>query len=294
MKRIVFKTLKVILVIFIISIIGLLIAFYRFSTPKPDKKIKEDFKELGVKPKIEYRTFKDFKVREIYIKSTSEEKNVPTVVFVHGTPGSATDFTKYLTDSTLRSNVNMLAYDRVGFGMSSAGETQNSIAFDVSLLEELVKDLNPKNTILVGYSYGGPIVLATKEKFKDIVLLAPAVHADVEPMPAILNVYKWEGTRWMVPKIWKSAAIEKMSHKDELRKYDSLWVEQKSPITVMQGKGDRIVPYENTLYLEGKFPKEQISIITLGNAGHSLIWSRFNEIKQELLRIIAKGNKSVD
>ncbi|WP_196889405.1 alpha/beta fold hydrolase [Aureivirga sp. CE67] len=290
MKRTIIKTLKVIFILIIIVFIGLVIAFYQFSTPKPDKKIMKDFQELGVKPKIQYCTFKDFKVREVYVKSTSEEKNIPTIVFVHGTPGSATDFKKYMTDSTLRSKVNMLSYDRVGFGMSSAGETQNSIAFDVSLLEEILKEykLKPENTILAGYSYGGSIVLATKEKFKEIVLLAPAVHADVEPMPAMLNVYKWESTRWMVPKIWKSAAIEKMSHKDELRKYDSIWIDQKSPITVMQGTGDKIVPYENTLYLEEKFPKEQLTVITLGNAGHSLIWSRFSEIKQELLRIIAK------
>ena len=288
MKRTVFKILKVVGIIGILGFIGLVIAFYQFSKPKSTARIVSDFEKLGLVPEVRELPFRGFKVREILMKSTGNSAEVPTLVFVHGTPGSALDFKKYMTDSVLLSKANMIAYDRVGFGVSNAGETQNSIAFDVSLLKEVTKSLDSKNTILVGYSYGGPIALASQEEYKDIVLLAPAVCATVEPMPAILNIYKWKATRWMVPKIWESAAIEKMSHKKELLKYDSVWLDQKSPITVIQGTTDRIVPYGNTLYLEKKFPQNQLSVVTLKDVGHGLVWSRFAEIKKELLLRIEK------
>ena len=68
------------------------------------------------------------------------------------------------------------------------------------MLNDVLKNLDKNKTIVVGYSYGGPIALAVKSsKYKSIVLVAPAVYSKVEPMPWMLNFYKWKATRWLVP-----------------------------------------------------------------------------------------------
>ena len=87
----------------------------------------------------------------------------------------------------------------------------------------VLKDLPKNKTVVVGYSYGGPIVLADTTRYKKAVLLAPAVFSSREVMPWLLNFYKWEVTRWMVPPIWKQAAKEKLSHKNDLKVFEKHW-----------------------------------------------------------------------
>ncbi len=128
-----------------------------------------------------------------------------------------------MTDSIVRTKFNMLSYDRVGYNFNDATLAQQSLSFEVAVLSDLLSTLNAEKTILVGYSYGGPIVLAVKEKYKQTVLLAPAVYSEVEPMPFMLHFYTWKITRWLVPHVWKSASLEKITHKSELQKYEQDW-----------------------------------------------------------------------
>ncbi|PCH51807.1 MAG: hypothetical protein COC22_05110 [Flavobacteriaceae bacterium] len=277
------KLLKIFGIIFLILFTVLIVLFYRFSTPKSDKKIINEFAESKSQVYITKHTFKEFKYR---VLETQKEIDtlLPTIVFVHGSIGSALDFKQYLFDVDLNKKANLISYDRIGYGTQQTGNVQESIAFETGLLEDLIKNLNKKNTILVGYSYGGPIVLASKNKYKKIILLAPAVYSKVEPMPWALNLYKWKATRWLIPKIWKAASKEKLTHKKDLQNFETTWNENPSKIISIHGNNDWIVPYENSIYLKEKIPSQQFDLVTLNNAGHGLVWSHFNEIKSVLLQ----------
>ena len=278
------KVLKIISAILIVLLIAVYFLFVNFSSPKSNDEIHELFIEAGVETFIGVNTYKEFKYRTVSVSKEIDTTKI-TLVFVHGAIGSSIDFKTYMTDSLMRTKFNMVSYDRVGYNYNNETLAQKSLKFEVDVLKDFIKNLNPKKTILIGYSYGGPIVLAIKEKYKQIVLLAPAVYSKVEPMPFMLNFYKWKATRWLVPKVWKSASVEKMTHKYELQKYEGNWKISPSQIISIHGDSDGIVPYENSLYLKKQFPENQFTLKTINKAGHSLVWSNFEFIKNELLKL---------
>ncbi len=261
--------------------VGLYISFVVFSTPKSDKKVLKKFKNAIVQPTLTYQEYKGFRYRKL---TMIHNVNLPTLVFVHGTIGSSTDFKKYMTDSTLLSKANMISFDRIGYNYKDKNEVQQSIAFERDLLEDMIKNLDKKKTIIVGYSFGGPIVLSVKNTYKKLILLAPQVYSKAEKMPFMLQLYRWKLTRWLVPKVWKQASKEKLTHAQDLANFDKKWTDTKNTILCIQGNKDGIVPYKNSLFLQRVFPKNQFELVTLEGAGHGLVWSRFKEIKSQILK----------
>jgi len=282
--KLVKKVSKIILTVLMLLLITVYLLFVNFSSPKSDEEIHQTFKEVEVPLFIAKNTFEGFKYRTVSVQKVIDTSKA-TLVFVHGAIGSAIDFKNYMIDSLMRAKFNMVSYDRVGYNYDDSTLAQKSLKFEVAVLKDFSKNLHPKNTILVGYSYGGPIVLAMKEKYKDIVLLAPAAHSVVEPMPFMLNFYKWKLTRWLVPHVWKSASLEKISHKRELQKYEHNWKMNPSNIIAIHGDSDGIAPYGNSLFLKGQFPEKQFKLRTINDAGHSLVWSNFEFIKKEFLKL---------
>ncbi len=279
--RLLKKILKITLIIITLLFITLYVAFYQLTKPKPQKNGLEGFPTELSKLLITTEKFKGFEYRHISIQ---RHDTLPTLVFVHGTIGSGFDFKYYLRDSLLLENANMIAYDRIGYNYNDKNDVQESIAFEAEMLDHIID--NRKNVILVGYSYGGPIVLASKKDVKKIVLLAPAVYSEVEPMPFLIYFFKWKITRWLVPPIWKQASKEKISHKADLKKFEDSWSNTKNTVISIHGNKDKIVPYENSLFLERQFPKEQFELITIRNGSHSLVWTHKKVIKEELLKLL--------
>ncbi|MCF6182688.1 alpha/beta fold hydrolase [Lutibacter sp.] len=283
MKKRLKQVLKIIGFLILAVIILVIVQFYRFSNPKSDVAIFKTFKKHNVPVFIEKKEFKSFDYRVLSTQKVIDT-NKTTIVFIHGSIGSALDFKKYMLDSILRKKSNLITYDRIGYGIYQTGNVQESIAFEKEMLEDLTRNLNPKKTILVGYSYGGPIAMASKKKYKKIILLAPAMYSSEEKMPWLLNFYKWKITRWLVPKTWQAASKEKLSHKADLQYFEKLWNENPSTIICIQGADDWIVPYQNSLLLQQQISPEKFKLVTLKNAGHGLVWTNFKEIKQVLIQ----------
>ncbi len=277
------KVIKIIVILFFLILVGVYVAFRIFTAPKSDEKVLKAYGTSKITPVLTKEVYEDFDFRKLTVKSND---SLPTMVFVHGTIGSLHDFSKYMTDSLLQLKSNMVAYDRVGYNYKDKNHVQESIAFERDMLKSVIKDIPADKVILVGYSYGGPIALSVKKKVRDIVLLAPAVHSKVEPMPWMINFYKWKATRWLVPRIWKEASKEKLSHQEDLKSFESDWDQTPNKVTSIHGNGDWIVPYENSKMLEDQFPKHQFELITIPKASHGLVWTNFEVIKKELLKIL--------
>lgn len=274
------KVLKITSITFFILLVGFYIAFVQFTNPKSNKEVLKKYENSIIKPVISYDTLNGLKYRKISLKTND---TLPTLVFVHGTVGSLNDFNKYLSDSLLQSKFNMLAYDRIGYNFNDKNPVQESIALERLHLQQVLKSLPKNKTILIGYSYGGPIVLSIKERVKKVILLAPAVYSKVEPMPWIVKLYKYNVVRWFVSYVWQQAAKEKMSHPKDLQNFESNWKTTPNKITAIHGTADWIAPLSNSEFLERQFSKEQFKLIRLKNVGHGLVWSNFNQIKKYLV-----------
>jgi pimeloyl-ACP methyl ester carboxylesterase len=284
MRNFLKKAAKLIGAIFFGLLIVLLILIYVFFKPKSDKEIRGFFEESNLNIKIDYENFQN-KIFRVVSTRKKIDTTLPNLLFVHGSPGSAMDFKQYLLDKDLNAKANLIAFDRQGYNLESVGDIQ-SILFEAALLNYVTSKLDAKKTILVGYSYGGPVALASKKNYKKIVLCAPAVYSEVEPMFWFLNFYKWKATRWLMPDLLKAAAKEKLQHRTDLKTIEQNWNQNPSDIYVIHGDKDWIVPYENSLFIQKQFPEEQFKLITLNEASHDLIWSRFEEVKKELIKVI--------
>lgn len=275
------KVFKILGLIVFSGVVILYFLFYYFTKPKSDEAIQEMFQEASEVVQLEHKNFRGFTYRKLTIKNND---SLPTMVFVHGAIGSCVDFFEYMIDNELSINYNFISYDRIGYNYKDKNEVQESIAFERDMLQDITKNLNKSKTILVGYSYGGPIALADTTSYKKIILLAPAVYSKVEPMPWMINLYKWKATRWLVPDVWKSASKEKMTHREDLQNFENNWNINKNKIVSIHGDSDAIVPLDNSLYLQNHFPEQQFELLTIPNAGHGLVWSEFETIKEIFLK----------
>ena len=78
--------LKILGGLVVLILVVLIVMFYRFSTPKTDVKIEQEFSESNVNVYIKHEDFKNFTYRLI----TTQEKLdslLPTIVLIHGSIG---------------------------------------------------------------------------------------------------------------------------------------------------------------------------------------------------------------
>ncbi len=284
-RRLIKKIFKIIGWTFLVVFVILTYLVYSFTSPKSNAEIEGKFEDSAFKPALSTEIFKGKEVRLIRMQHAIDTL-LPTLFFVHGSPGSAMDFQRYFKDSTLNNLANIISYDRIGYGTSNTGNVLESLEEEVNLLHQLLKDLNTPKVILIGYSYGGTVVMASEKEFKKKIILAAAVRGDLEPMFWAINLYKWNLSRPLVPKVFRGASIEKLRHVMELPGYEKKWNVSPSNVLSIHGKEDFIVPYQNSLFLKQLFEPSKFSLISIEEGNHSLIWSNFDEIKMALVNSI--------
>lgn len=283
--RIVKKILKIILFVISTLFIVLLISAHIFLKPASNEKVIEKLSKGFVKPYITINTYKAYDYRVIHMQKYLDT-TLPTLIFVHGSPGSSLDYKRYLTDSVLNKTANLIAYDRVGYGQTNLGEIQGTLSFELEILHDLIKEIPENNIILLGYSYGGPVILASNKNYKYKISLASAVVGEFEPMFGILNVYKWKLTKPLIPAMFRAAAKEKFAHLTDFPKYKDKWNLSSSKIVNIHGDKDFIVPYKNSTYLEKTIDSNKFTMVTIKGGGHDLIWTNFELIKSEILKTL--------
>ncbi|MEB9507353.1 alpha/beta hydrolase [Bacillus anthracis] len=87
-------------------------------------------------------------------------RNNPPIIFLHGGPGTP-DMNRdieYFSQLTQK-GYDVYVYDQIGSGLSDRLDNPNkySIQRDVDNLEEIRKEINAENIILIGHSYGGEV-----------------------------------------------------------------------------------------------------------------------------------------
>lgn len=101
----------------------------------------------------------------------------PAIVLVHGLPGCAYDWTP-LPERLAARGRRVIVYDRVGYGYSSPRGAESDYTYEHNATElmELLAALDLTDATLVGWSYGGGVViragLRDRERIGGLVLLA--------------------------------------------------------------------------------------------------------------------------
>jgi pimeloyl-ACP methyl ester carboxylesterase len=115
----------------------------------------------------------------------------PTVVLIHGLPGTAEDFERV---TPLLGGYRTIAIDRPGFGYSTGGY----VPFERQLttIHELLAKLHVTRPIVVGHSYGGTIALGYTERYpSDVRALVLVDAAAAGERPGALERLQAHGTQ---------------------------------------------------------------------------------------------------
>ncbi|MCF6212929.1 MAG: alpha/beta hydrolase [Flavobacteriaceae bacterium] len=253
-----------------------------------DKEVIKSFKKAAKTPIIYYTNYKGKPMR--YIASKPFDSKLPTLLFLHGAPGSSSDFYRYLKDSILNTKANLISMDRLGYGYSNYGIAETSITEQAESAFHILGENKVKDAIVIGWSYGGTIaaklVALHPELIKHAVLIAPAISPADEKYFILGKVAKWGLTRWMVPKAFRVAEDEKLAHAAELKLMLPDWQKIQRPVTYYQGDKDKIVPFANAQFIRDKMPASLLNQITIKGGSHFIVFKNYELIKTELLRII--------
>ncbi len=272
-----------------IYILLMIISTACVSFRESDRKVFRKFKKTTLTPKIYRIPFEERELR--YIAAKEIDTQLPTILFIHGAPGSAGNYFRYLKDLSLGEKANLITVDRLGYGYSDHGNSETSIEKQAESIFAIAKKHQIDDLVLVGWSYGVPIAAKMAYKFREVkhsVLVAGAISPKDEKFFGIAKMATWKLTKWMVPKSLKIANEEKLAHVEELTKMLDDWGQIQSSITYYHGTKDNIVPYENMNFIKSMVSDTILKAVVLKDMNHFVLSKKFDTVKNELLEILDK------
>lgn len=217
--------------------------------------------------------------------------SLPTLFFVHGSPGSWDAFEKYMQDTALLQKFRMVSIDRPGFGFSSFGKARNLEAQSRLIGPLLGIIQNGKPVFAVGHSLGGPMVLRLcidyPQSFAGLVLLAASVSPQLEKPEKWRPVLFKTPLNYLVPGAMRPANEELWYLKTDLRKMEPELRQIIVPIWILHGDKDPLVPVENVKFIQQQCSNAKPMRTTIiPGANHFIPWQHFQEIRAVLLSLL--------
>ena len=226
---------------------------------------------------------------QIHYIATGQEIN-PTLIFIHGSPGSWDAFKKYLADPLLLQKYHMIAIDRPGFGHSNFGKAEN-LRTQSLRIRAFLKIIDIKKPIaLIGHSLGGPLIveiaIRNPNDYKHLVILSGSIDPDAEKKEKWRNFINKKPFRYLIPGALRPANDELWWLKQDLVDMKPFLKEVTCPITLIHGTKDRLVPFSNVGFMQKEFiNSKDIHIIAIDKADHFIPWSHFEIIRNALLAL---------
>lgn len=218
------------------------------------------------------------------------DRNNSSILFIHGTPGSAKGFQTYYEDENLQKTYHMVSVDRLGFGESSK-KSEDSLSIHAESIIGLMESKWPeKKFTCLGHSYGVPVCLEMfslrPELFNAGVMLAGAVN----PNRKILRWYNYWANTWFI-KLFLSRGFENSNDemkglREELYKLEKKLSQIEKKILIIHGQKDKIVPFEDSQYLKDQLVKAELKVLTPEKMGHMFLWNQRDYVKSELVTFV--------
>jgi pimeloyl-ACP methyl ester carboxylesterase len=216
--------------------------------------------------------------------------SLPTLVFIHGSPGSWMNYMKYMWDSAMRKKFRIVAIDRPGFGYSDFGKAAHLQQQCQVILPVLEKLKSNQPMFLAGHSMGGPIAIKlaadNPSLFKTVVIIAGAIDINQETKETWRKIMNAKPMYWALPGAFGPSNTELLYLKNDLVQLQNDFKNITCNILFVHGDKDTWVPIKNIAY--GKkmmINAASIKADTLHGADHQIPWKRMGELKQILLEL---------
>lgn len=197
------------------------------------------------------------------------------VIFVHGTPGSATGWSDYLLEPMAGSR--SMALDRPGFGASGPHGAVTSLARQAEAVAALLPT-DGRKVVLVGHSLGGAVVAQVAAehpaRVRGLVLLAASLDPGLETLHPLQPLGRVWPLSVMLSRALRNANEELMEFKGELQALEPLLVRIAAPTIIVHGTRDTLVPFANVAYMRDRLLGARcVRQVELAGQNHFLPWN---------------------
>jgi pimeloyl-ACP methyl ester carboxylesterase len=274
------------LILGIILLLWLIMAQSCMKMRMSDSKAKEEFSNSGIVLKTATKEINGFPLH--YAQTGSD--TLPTLLFVHGTPGSWDAFASYLRNKELLQHYRIISIDRPGFGYSDFGNAMN-LSEQTKIITAWMDSINNnKPVILIGHSMGGPLIIklaASRPQYtKALVILAGSQD------PAAEKPEKWRPVlfktplNYLVPGAMRPSNEELWYLKKDLVDMKPDFEKITCPVYILHGDKDMLVPYSNVAYTQKMLTKtDSVFVTTFEKENHFIVWTREKEIVELLMKL---------
>lgn len=220
----------------------------------------------------------------------SGESNLPTLVFIHGSPGSWFHYMRYMWDAEMRKKYRIISFDRPGFGFSDYGKAMHLQEQCKLLLPVLQSLKNDQPMILCGHSYGGPMVAKlaadAPSLFKTIVITSGSLDPAQEKREKWRYIMNNKPLSWFLPGAFNPSNVELLFLKKDLLPLADDLHKITANVVFVHGNEDTWVPIGNIAYSKLKMRNAtSVKIDTLIGAGHQIPWKNREQFTKILLQL---------
>ncbi|MEO6253496.1 MAG: alpha/beta hydrolase [Ferruginibacter sp.] len=251
-----------------------------------DSKAKAEFDQKGL-----HISFHDIEVDDIklhYAKTGAD--TLPTLFFVHGSPGSWDAFRIYMMDTALLHHFRIISVDRPGFGFSGFGDAWH-LPRQAAVLNKIIeKENNQMPVHLIGHSIGGPVIVKMAQDlpaaYASLTILAGSISPKDEPKEYWRYLFMYTPLRWFMPGAFKPSNNEIIYFKKDLYGIDTGYASLQMPVTFIHGDADKFVTVKNVEYGKKKLANNpQVKVIIIPGASHFIPWEHFDQVRAHLLTL---------
>jgi pimeloyl-ACP methyl ester carboxylesterase len=209
------------------------------------------------------------------------------VVFVHGTPGDAHGWADYLMH--VPDGFRYLALDRPGFGASGPDAAVTSLPAHAAAVAAIIRAQHAGPAILVGHSYGGPVVVQTAVDDPDLVSALVILAGSVDPAQEDVPFVQYMGDTWpvrpLLPRTIRNANREIIFLKAELDRLEPRLPTIKVPVVIVHGMKDDLVPFANVAFMKTHLTgAKSVTVDDMPEQNHFLPWNAKGHVVSALAK----------
>jgi pimeloyl-ACP methyl ester carboxylesterase len=213
-----------------------------------------------------------------------------TVIFVHGTPGGARGWADYLLSPP--GAFRYIALDRPGFGQSGPDGAVVSLDEQARAVIEVVRAQNAGPAILVGHSYGAPVVVQAAadapERVAAVVVLAGSLDPALEHVPFVQHLGDMWPLRKMLLRGLRNSNRELIALKPELERLVPRLGTIAKPFLIVHGTRDKLVPFANVAFMKAHLTAAtNLDVIEIEGQDHFLPWNARARVEEAIAKAAA-------
>lgn len=249
------------------------------------------------------KAYSVFKAKEVPLKiydtvvnnhhlhyAVSGSDSLPTLVFIHGSPGSWMHYMKFMWDSAMRSKFRIVAIDRPGFGYSDFGKAMH-LQEQCNIISPVLQKLKTSQPLfLVGHSMGGPVAVKlaadNSSSVNTLVIIAGAIDINQEAKETWRHIMNVRPLYWTLPGAFAPSNTELLYLKKDLLPLQNDFKKITCNVLFVHGDKDTWVPIKNIAYgTKMLINAASIKADTLQGADHQIPWKNMDTLKNILLRL---------